>query len=147
MHISVTASGSTIVFELNDNQAAKPILFIDEIHRFSKSQQDSLLSAVERGQVTLIGVGLCGFSVGIFWPGTFSTASASMHRGGTALFALMALAGDLGCSAGPTVAGAVASALGDNLRAGILCGLGFPLLMIVGVLLMKRMADRAKPQA
>ena len=91
----------------------------------------------------LIGVGLCGFSVGIFWPGTFSTASASMHRGGTALFALMALAGDLGCSAGPTVAGAVASALGDNLRAGILCGLGFPLLMIVGVLLMKRMADRA----
>ena len=95
----------------------------------------------------LIGVGLCGFSVGIFWPGTFSTASASMHRGGTALFALMALAGDLGCSAGPTVAGAVASALGDNLRAGILCGLGFPLLMIVGVLLMKRMADRAKPRA
>lgn len=95
----------------------------------------------------LIGVGLCGFSVGIFWPGTFSTASASMHRGGTALFALMALAGDLGCSAGPTVAGAVASALGDNLRAGILCGLGFPLLMIVGVLLMKRMADRARPRA
>lgn len=97
---------------------------------------------------TMLGCcGLCGFSVGIFWPGTFSTASASMHRGGTALFALMALAGDLGCSAGPTVAGAVASALGDNLRAGILCGLGFPLLMIVGVLLMKRMADRAKPRA
>lgn len=35
--------------------AEKPILFIDEIHRFSKSQQDSLLGAVERGSVTLIG--------------------------------------------------------------------------------------------
>lgn len=36
-------------------QQASPILFIDEIHRFSKSQQDSLLAAVERGTVTLIG--------------------------------------------------------------------------------------------
>ena len=90
---------------------------------------------------------LCGFSVGIMWPGTFSTAAVEIKNGGTAMFALLALAGDLGCSAGPTVAGAVASALGDNLRAGILCGLGFPLLMIVGVLLMKRMADRAKPRA
>lgn len=35
--------------------SASPILFIDEIHRFSKSQQDSLLGAVERGVVTLIG--------------------------------------------------------------------------------------------
>lgn len=35
--------------------AGQPILFIDEIHRFSKSQQDSLLSAVERGQITLVG--------------------------------------------------------------------------------------------
>lgn len=94
----------------------------------------------------LVGVGLCGFSVGIFWPGTFSTAAASLRRGGTALFALMALAGDLGCSAGPTVAGAVAGALGDNLRAGILCGLAFPLLMTVGVLLMKRLSREKTPQ-
>ena len=35
--------------------SASPILFIDEIHRFSKSQQDSLLGAVEKGIVTLIG--------------------------------------------------------------------------------------------
>ena len=95
----------------------------------------------------LLGVGLCGFSVGIFWPGTFSTAAASLRRGGTALFALMALAGDLGCSAGPTVAGAVAGALGDDLRAGILCGLAFPLLMTVGVLLMKRLTRGNAPQA
>ena len=62
------------------------------------------------------------------------------------IMALMALAGDLGCSAGPTVAGVVAGALGDNLRAGILCGLAFPLLMTVGVLLMKRLSHEKTPQ-
>ena len=86
----------------------------------------------------LVGVGLCGLAVGIFWPGTFSTAAASLRGGGTAMFALMALAGDLGCSGGPTLAGAIAGAFGDNLRLGILCALAFPALMILGILLIRR---------
>ncbi len=86
----------------------------------------------------LVGVGLCGLAVGIFWPGTFSTAAASLRGGGTAIFALMALAGDLGCSGGPTLAGAIAGAFGDNLRLGILCAVAFPALMILGILLIRR---------
>lgn len=86
----------------------------------------------------LVGVGLCGLAVGIFWPGTFSTAAASLRGGGTAMFALMALAGDLGCSGGPTLAGAIAGAFGDNLRLGILCAVAFPTLMILGILLIRR---------
>lgn len=86
----------------------------------------------------LVGVGLCGLAVGIFWPGTFSTAAASLRGGGTAMFALMALAGDLGCSGGPTLAGVIAGAFGDNLRLGILCAVAFPALMILGILLIRR---------
>ena len=86
----------------------------------------------------LVGVGLCGLAVGIFWPGTFSTAAASLRGGGTAMFALMALAGDLGCSGGPTLAGAIAGAFGDNLRLGILCAVAFPALMMLGILFIRR---------
>ena len=87
----------------------------------------------------LIGCGICGFSVGIFWPGTVSLASAAMRRGGTALFCLLALAGDLGCSAGPTLAGMVSSAAGDNIRAGILAAVVFPVLLMLCVLRQRKM--------
>lgn len=86
----------------------------------------------------LIGCGICGFSVGIMWPGTFSLASASMPTGGTALFALLALGGDLGCSGGPTYVGMISSAMGDNLRKGILCAIIFPILLIVGLSLQRK---------
>lgn len=79
--------------------------------------------------VGLIGCGICGFSVGIMWPGTFSRAAAALPAGGTMMFALLALAGDLGCSGGPTFAGLVASAAGDDLRKGILAAIIFPLIM------------------
>ena len=81
----------------------------------------------------LIGCALCGFSVGIFWPGTFSIAAAALPGGGTAMYALMALAGDLGCSSGPTVVGMVANASGDNLKAGLLVAVIFPIVMLIGV--------------
>jgi len=84
------------------------------------------------------GCALCGLSVGIFWPGTFSLASAGIRNGGTLMFALFALAGDLGCSGGPTFAGAVASALGDDLQKGIFAGVVFPLVMLLALLLKKR---------
>ncbi|MGF7143918.1 fucose permease [Anaerotaenia torta] len=81
----------------------------------------------------LLGCALCGLSVGILWPGTFSQASASIKRGGTAMFALLALAGDLGCSSGPTLVGLVSSRFGDNLRLGILAAILFPVLMLIAI--------------
>ena len=85
----------------------------------------------------LIGCAVCGFSVGIMWPGTFSLASASMPAGGTAMFALLALAGDLGCSSGPTIVGTVADALNGNLKAAILSAIVFPVVLVGTILLMK----------
>ena len=81
--------------------------------------------------LALAGCGLCGFSVGILWPGVFSVASAHFPRGGTALFALLALGGDLGCSSGPTVVGLVAGAFGDRLKAGLAAALIFPSVLII----------------
>ena len=85
--------------------------------------------------VELLGCGLCGFSVGILWPGTFSKAAAALRRGGTLLFAMLALVGDLGCSGGPTLVGFVSSGLGDNLRLGIFAGIIFPILLLGSLML------------
>lgn len=85
--------------------------------------------------VSLIGVAVCGFSVGILWPGTFSKASASIKGGGTAMFAMLALAGDLGCSSGPTLAGMISSAFGNNLQTGILFAIIFPVMLLICSLL------------
>ena len=82
--------------------------------------------------VGLLGCSVCGFAVGMLWPGTYSMASAALPGGGTVMFSLLALAGDVGCTSGPTLAGLVSSACGGNLRAGILAALAFPLLMLVG---------------
>jgi MFS family permease len=81
----------------------------------------------------ILGCAVCGLSVGIMWPGTFSMAAASVKRGGTALFALLALAGDVGCSSGPTYVGMISGALNDNLKLGIFAALIFPVLMIMGI--------------
>ena len=81
----------------------------------------------------ILGCAVCGLSVGIMWPGTFSMAAASVKRGGTALFALLALAGDVGCSSGPTYVGMISGALNDNLKLGIFAALIFPVLMILGI--------------
>ena len=90
--------------------------------------------------VPLAGVGLAGcavvgFSAGVMWPGVFSFASGKLPKGGTAMFALLALAGDVGCSAGPSAVGAVGDAFGGSLRAGIAFGLLFPALMFIVLLL------------
>lgn len=96
------------------------------------------ISLVPSAVIGLLACGLCGLSVGIMWPGTFSKASASLTRGGTAMFALLALAGDVGCSGGPTVVGMVSGALGDNLKLGILAGIVFPVLLFTGILMCRR---------
>ncbi len=92
--------------------------------------------------VSLLGCALCGFSVGIMWPGVFSLSSANMPRGGTALFALLALAGDLGCTSGPTIVGFVSSAAGGSLRAGFTLAIIFPLALIVGVAALKKLVKK-----
>lgn len=86
--------------------------------------------------LALAGCALCGFSVGIFWPGTFSTAVPALPGGGTAMFALLALAGDLGCTTGPTVVGLAAGAAGGRLAAGLGVGMIFPVLMLRCILLL-----------
>ena len=86
--------------------------------------------------LSLVGCGMCGLSSGIMWPGIISIASAKCPRGGTALFALLALGGDLGCSGGPTVVGMASGMAGDSLKAGILAGIIFPLMLIVGLILL-----------
>lgn len=89
--------------------------------------------------VSLAACAICGLSVGIMWPGTFSKASQALRRGGTAMFALLALGGDVGCSGGPTLVGLISSSLNDNLKAGILAAIIFPVLLLTGILLCRRM--------
>jgi MFS family permease len=84
----------------------------------------------------LIGCITCGFSVGIMWPGTISISSRQFPTGGTALFALLAMAGDLGGALGPGLVGVVTQTAGDNLRMGILAGGVFPIIMIIGLVIM-----------
>lgn len=87
---------------------------------------------------SLISCSLCGLSVGIMWPGTFSKASAALRNGGTAMFALLALAGDVGCSGGPTLVGFATGLASDDLKKGILAGIIFPILLIVGIVSLKK---------
>ncbi len=84
-------------------------------------------------QLSLIACAVCGLSVGIMWPGTFSKAAGMFEKGGTAMFALLALGGDIGCSGGPTVVGMVSGALGDDLKMGVLAGAIFPVLLLAGI--------------
>ena len=88
--------------------------------------------------LNLVGCAVCGFSVGIMWPGTISIASKKIPLGGTAMFALLALAGDLGGTLGPSVVGVFSSHAGDNLQAGILAAIIFPLLLILGLIILRK---------
>ncbi|MCM1237700.1 MAG: MFS transporter [Ruminococcus flavefaciens] len=86
----------------------------------------------------LLGCAVCGFSVGIMWPGSISISSRILPTGGTAMFALLALAGDLGGSVGPAIIGSVSQSAGDNLQMGVLAGIGFPIVLVVCVLAIKK---------
>lgn len=81
--------------------------------------------------LALAGCGICGLAVGILWPGTFSLSCARIPRGGTAMAALLALGGDVGCSLGPTVVGLVSNAAGGSIRSGLLAAIAFPVLLIL----------------
>ena len=96
-----------------------------------------MISLTDSPLLGLIGCGLTGMSVGIMWPGTLSMAPSFLKNGGTTMYALFALAGDLGCSGGPTFVGMVSSAAGDDLKKGILFAILFPACLIGGVLISK----------
>lgn len=86
----------------------------------------------------LIGCIVCGFSVGIMWPGSISISSTTLPKGGTAMFALLALAGDLGGALGPAIVGNVSQRAGENLQMGVLAGIGFPLVLVISVLILRK---------
>lgn len=86
----------------------------------------------------LAGCALCGFAVGIMWPGSISISSQQCPRGGTAMFAFLALAGDLGATVSPTMVGTLSELAGGNLKTGLLAATSFPLVLVLGVLLLNR---------
>ena len=97
-----------------------------------------MISLTDSPILGLIGCGLCGLSVGILWPGTFSISAARLKTGGTAMFAFLALAGDVGCSLGPTTVGIASGILNDNLQLGILIAVFFPVLLLILLAILKK---------
>ncbi|MBQ9866108.1 MAG: MFS transporter [Lachnospiraceae bacterium] len=92
----------------------------------------------------LAGCVLCGFSVGIMWPGSISISSKKLEGAGTALFAFLALAGDCGGAAGPALVGAVSQRCADDLKMGILAGTIFPVILIICSLILLRYKTRSE---
>ncbi len=90
----------------------------------------------------LIGCIMCGFSVGIMWPGTISICSAKIPSGGTAMFALLAMAGDLGGALGPAIVGNISQSAGDDMQKGMLAGCIFPIVLIISVLIIKNIKQK-----
>ena len=93
---------------------------------------------------SLVGCAMCGFSVGVMWPGAFSLASEKFPKGGTAMFAFLALAGDFGCSFGPTVVGVATDILNDDIKRGVFAAVIFPALLIISLLFMKKIKEKRK---
>ncbi len=94
--------------------------------------------------LALVGCALCGFSVGVFWPGTLSHAAANIPLGGVSMFAILAVAGDIGCLSGPFISGVVADAFGQNLRAAFVFATMFPLICLLVFWLQKRKKNKER---
>ena len=91
--------------------------------------------------VGLVGCIVCGFSVAIMWPGTISTSSKAFPSGGTAMFALLAMAGDLGGGIGPAIVGRVSQLYDGNMKAGMSMGTIFPVVLVIGLILFSKMSS------
>ena len=85
----------------------------------------------------LAGCALCGFAVGIMWPGSISISSQKCPGGGTAMFAFLALAGDFGAMVSPALVGSLSELAGGNLKTGLLAATFFPVVLVVGLLILK----------
>ena len=106
-----------------------------------------LLTALAKIPVMgLVGCMACGFSVGIMWPGSISITSKAIPTGGTAMFALLALAGDVGGTLGPAVVGSVSETANNDLQTGILAGIGFPAALILCVALARRSGGKGSEE-
>ncbi len=92
--------------------------------------------------IGLAGCAFCGISVGIMWPGSISISSQKCPRGGTAMFAFLALAGDLGATVSPTMVGSISNMAGGNLKIGLLVATVFPLILIFVLLVLNRKFNR-----
>ena len=92
--------------------------------------------------LSLAGCALCGFSVGIFWPGTLSIAARVCPNGGTFMYGILALAGDVGCVCGTGFVGFISGMFGDDLKKGILCASVFPILMFIGLTVCRSRMNR-----
>lgn len=86
----------------------------------------------------LAGCAICGLAVGIMWPGSISISSQKCPRGGTAMFAFLALAGDLGAMVSPTMVGSFAEMAGGNLKSGLLVATVFPVVLAAVLLILKK---------
>ncbi|GFI44280.1 hypothetical protein IMSAGC018_01961 [Lachnospiraceae bacterium] len=92
--------------------------------------------------IGLAGCALCGVSVGIMWPGTISISSQKCPRGGTAMFAFLALAGDLGATVSPAMVGSISNMFGGNLKTGLFVATLFPLILILGLVVLNQKFNR-----
>lgn len=99
-------------------------------------------STSQSPMIGLLGCVICGFSVGIMWPGTISISSQKIPAGGTAMFALLAMAGDIGGAAGPGIVGAITQHAGDDLHKGLLAGCVFPAVLILSIIILKLMRNQ-----
>lgn len=86
----------------------------------------------------LAGCSICGFAVGIMWPGSISISSQKCPKGGTAMFAFLALAEDLGGTVSPAMVGSISEIAGDNLKTGLLAATIFPLILVIALLILKK---------
>ena len=91
----------------------------------------------------LAGCAVCGLAVGIMWPGSISVSSQKCPRGGTAMFAFLALAGDLGAMVSPAMVGSISERAGGNLKTGLLAATLFPIVLVVGLLILKKKVSTA----
>ncbi len=95
-----------------------------------------LASLSSNAMIGLIGCIVCGFSVGIMWPGSISISSQKLPTGGTAMFALLAMAGDLGGAFGPGLVGQISQSAGDNIQRGMVFGTIFPVVLVICIIIL-----------
>ena len=101
-----------------------------------------MAALAESAVLGLAGCAVCGFSVGIMWPGSISISSQKCPKGGTAMFAFLALAGDLGGMISPAVVGSVSEAAGGNLKAGLLAAAVFPVVLVADLIVVSRIKSK-----
>ena len=99
---------------------------------------------VQNPFISLLGCAVTGLSVSLMWPGTFSLTSATYPMGGTAMFGMLAIFGDIGAAVGPWIAGVVSDAVGLGLKAGLLVAIVFPVILVIGVMLLKKLNIQSK---